>query len=71
MEGYLKIKGVNYSYTQHGHIFKYLKVKGSLTQKNRYCMIPFVYNFCKCKLIYGDRKRMSACLGWCSKRKLG
>ena len=27
MEGYLKIKGVNYSYTQHGHIFKYLKVK--------------------------------------------
>ena len=26
MEGYLKIKGVNYSYTQHGHVFKYVKV---------------------------------------------
>ena len=35
----------------------------SQTIKSTYCMIPFIYNSRKCKLIYRDRKQISGGLG--------
>lgn len=58
----LHIHSIKYSTvkrsTQHMHAKTWKNLKKDLCPRSAYCVIPCIYNFRKCKLVYTERKQI-------------